>query len=73
MTRVYGVSHSEGVDYVPTKAEALRLAREIRKVEGDTFVGVDVNVVTTRLSRGELYCALLNGEGWSASHEEVPL
>src|SRR5262252_1143269 len=44
-TTVYSVSHSEGHYYVPTKADALREAREARAA-GDLYVSITKNVVT---------------------------
>ena len=82
MTRVYRVLHADGVSYVPTKAEALRLARQERQLEFETSVYQSIDEtpvtitavdITARLGRRELYCALLNNESFADHQEEVPL
>lgn len=70
MTTVYSVSHSEGVDYFATKAEAVASAREARKA-GDVYVTVDRNTVANWIGRRALYVALLNGSSWCAAREQV--
>lgn len=72
---VYCVQHSDGSTYVPTKADALRLAREIRDypVAPDPDVSIRRIVVTRGLGKRELYCRLLNGEAFAAEQEDVPL
>jgi len=72
MTSVYSVSHADGTFYVPTKAEALRAARELRD-SGDLFVRVVKLAVTDKLGRRALYCALLNGESFAAKQEDLTL
>jgi hypothetical protein len=74
MTTVYRVSNADGVFYVPTKAEALRLARD-DLAAGDEYVHAERLKVTPILGKRELYCALLNGERWAVpgSMTEVPL
>lgn len=69
-TYVYSVQHSEGFFYVPTKAEALRQAREIRG-SGEDNVEVTRIGIAGGLRRRDLYCRLLNSEGFAVSHEEV--
>jgi hypothetical protein len=69
-TTVYSVAHAEGVFYVPTQAQAVKIGREAREA-GDLFVNVQRCVVTDSLPRRELFCALLNGESWAQEQEEV--
>jgi hypothetical protein len=71
MTTVYSVSHSEGVFYVPTLREALDMRREILTAEDDTFVAVTKILITERLGKRALYCALLNNEGFAAAQADV--
>jgi hypothetical protein len=67
-TTVYCVSHSEGLFYVPTLAEAMAIAREESAAE-DLYIRVTKHRVTTRLGKRALYCALLNGAAWADASE----
>ena len=72
MTTVYSVSHNDGTFYVPTKAAAVRAARQLKR-DGDLFVTVVQLQVTDALSKRDLYCALLNNEGFARGQKEVPV
>ncbi len=63
----------EGVTYVATKAEALALAKRDREA-GETYLSVVKHLVSPSFpDRRSLYCALLNGESWQKSQEDVEL
>lgn len=76
-TTIYAVSGQDmddtltGTFYVPTKAEAVSLARANRS-EGDEYASV-VAMKIADMPRRELICALLNHEGFAQEQTEVPL
>jgi hypothetical protein len=73
MTAVYSVQHPYGIDYYPTKREAMSAARVHRKdaeAEGtEADIYVSRSTVTDKLGRRELFCALLNGTGWAEGRD----
>lgn len=78
MTTVYSVSHSEGATYYPTLAEARKVLGEIlaHEAAGDDFerYGAEIQrhmIDHHRFTKRELYCRLLNSEGWAHSTEDV--